>query len=184
VTADDAGLRGTRGQTAPLTKGSQEERTKRTRGEEIEHDIKMLRDIYGQKPGRAAKPVPFIKVDAVFRKIDEVTRFLRVNDACKRVEEMVKDIEKVAGKIDDRWKQASAPRSYAHVTRVGNTGVVLGAGVETPPTARPRDKRRIVVRIASKEEAEALREQTREDIVSRIQLTADEAYTNHKVVAI
>ncbi len=123
-------------------------------------------------------------MDVVFRKIDKVTRFLRVNDACKRVEKMVKDIEKVAGKIDDRWKQASAPRSYAHVTRVGNTGVVLGAGVETPPTARPRDERRIVVRIASKEEAEALREQTREDIVSRIQLTADEAHANHKVVAI
>jgi hypothetical protein len=43
----DAGPRETRGQTAPGTGGSQEERSKRTQGEEIEHKIKKLRDTYG-----------------------------------------------------------------------------------------------------------------------------------------
>ena len=102
VTAGDAGPRETRGQTAPGTEGSQEERAKRTRGAEIEHEIKKLRDTYGQKQGRAAKPVPFNKVDMVFQKMSKVTRLLRVNDACERVEEMVKGIKKVTSKIDDR----------------------------------------------------------------------------------
>ena len=109
VTAGDAGPRETRGQTTPETGGSQEERAKRTQGEEIEHEIKKLRDTYGRKQGRAAKPVPFDEVDVVFQKMSEVTRLLRVNDACERVEEMVKGIEKVAGKMDDRWKQANVP---------------------------------------------------------------------------
>ena len=158
VTAGDAGPRETRGQTTPETGGSQEERAKRTQGEEIEHEIKKLRDTYGRKQGRAAKPVPFNKVDVVFQKMSEVTRLLRVNDACERVEEMVKGIEKVAGKMDDRWKQANVPRSYAQAARIGIAGVALRAGREVPPAARPRDKRRIMVRIASKEEAEALKE--------------------------
>ena len=102
MTAGDAGPRETHGQTTPETRGSQEERAKRTRGEEIEHEIKKLRDTYGRKQGRAAKPVPFNEVDVVFQKMSKVTRLLRVNDACERVEEMVKGIKKVASKIDDR----------------------------------------------------------------------------------
>src|ERR1700677_3007071 len=102
VTAGDAGPRETRGQTAPETGGSQEERAKRTRGEEIEHEIKKLRDTYGRKQGRAAKPVPFNKVDVVFQKMSKVTRLLRVNNAYKRVEEIVRGIKKAASKIDDR----------------------------------------------------------------------------------
>ena len=38
----------------------------------------------------------------MLQKMSEVTRLLRVNDAYKRVEEIVKGIEKVADKIDDR----------------------------------------------------------------------------------
>ena len=47
--------------------------------------------------------------------------------------------------------------------------MALRAGREVPPAARPRDERRIMVRIASKEEAEALKEQSREEITERIQ---------------
>ena len=86
----------------PVAGGSQEERAKRTRGDEIEHEIKKLRDLYGQKQGRVAKPILFNEVDAVFQKISKVTRLLRVNDACKRVKEIVKGIKKVTGKIDNR----------------------------------------------------------------------------------
>jgi hypothetical protein len=102
VTAGDAGPRETRGQTAPETEGSQEERAKRTRDEEIELEIKKLRDTYGQKQGRATKPVPFNKVDTVLQKMSKVARLLRVNNACKRVEEMIKGSKKVTGKIDNR----------------------------------------------------------------------------------
>ena len=49
----------------------------------------------------------------MFQKMSKVTRLLRVNNACERIEEMVKGIKKVTGKIDDRWKQANVPRSYA-----------------------------------------------------------------------
>ena len=56
--------------------------------------------------------------------------------------------------------------------------------METPPAARLRDERRIVVRIASKEEAKALKEQLREEIASRIQRVVDEAYKSHKVVTV
>ena len=41
-----------------------------------------------------------------------------------------------------------------------------------------------MVRIASKEEAEALKEQLREEITSRIQRVADEAHESHKVVTV
>jgi hypothetical protein len=46
--------------------------------------------------------IPFNKVNIVFLKIVKVTRLLRVNDACNRVEEIVKGIKKVAIKIGDR----------------------------------------------------------------------------------
>ena len=102
VIAGDAGPRETRGQTAPETGGSQEERAKRTRGAEIEHEIKKLRETYGRKQGRAAKPVPFNEVDVMFQKMSKVTRLLRVNNVYKRIEEIVKGIKKAAGKIDNR----------------------------------------------------------------------------------
>jgi hypothetical protein len=38
----------------------------------------------------------------VFQKMSEVARLLRVDNACERVEEIVKGIKKVAGKMDDR----------------------------------------------------------------------------------
>ena len=41
-----------------------------------------------------------------------------------------------------------------------------------------------MVRIASKEEAKALKEQLREEIASRIQRVVDEAYKSHKVVTV
>ena len=49
-------------------------------------------------------------------------------------------------------------RSYAQAARIGNAGVALRAGTEVPLAARPRDEKRIIVRIASKEEAETLKE--------------------------
>ena len=45
--AGNAGSREMRGQTVPVAGGSQDKRVKRTRGDEIEHEIKKLRDLYG-----------------------------------------------------------------------------------------------------------------------------------------
>ena len=102
VTAGDAGPRETHSQTTPETGGSQEERAKRTRGEEIEHEIKKLRDTYSQKQGRAAKPVLFNKVDMMFQNMSKVIYLLHVNNAYKYIKEIVKGIKKVTSKIDNR----------------------------------------------------------------------------------
>src|ERR1700678_3739255 len=102
ATAGDAEPRETHGQTTPETGGSQEERTKRTRGKEIEHEIKKLRDTYGRKQGRAAKPVLFNKVNVVFQKMSEVTCLLYINNTYEYMEEIVKGIKKVTGKMDNR----------------------------------------------------------------------------------
>src|ERR1700677_1607439 len=101
VTAGDAGPRETRGQTAPETGGSQEERAKRTRGEEIEYEIKKLRDTYSRKQGRAAKPVLFNMVNTVLQKMSKVTRLFHVNNAYKHIEEIIKRIKKVTDKINN-----------------------------------------------------------------------------------
>src|ERR1700678_4779927 len=102
VTAGDAGPRETRGQTAPGTGGSQEERAKRIQGKEIEYKIKKLRDTYGQKQGRAAKPVLFNKVDIIFQKISKVIYLLYINKVYKYIKEIVRGIKKVTSKIDNR----------------------------------------------------------------------------------
>src|ERR1700678_4048748 len=102
VTAGDAEPRETHSQTTPETGGSQEERAKRTRGEEIEHEIKKLRDTYSQKQGRAAKPVPFNKVDIMFQKMSKVMYLLYINKVYKYMKEIVRGIKKITSKIDNR----------------------------------------------------------------------------------
>ena len=62
--------------------------------------------------------------------------------------------------------------------------MALRAGIEVPLATRLRDERRIMVRIASKEEAETLKEQSREEIADRIQQAAGETQDNLKVDAI
>jgi hypothetical protein len=54
------------------------------------------------------------------------------------------------------------------VARAGGVGVAQGTALEAPPTAHPREEKRIMVRILNKTEAEAIKKQTREAIVSRI----------------
>jgi len=71
VTASSAGPRETRSQNAS---GANEEHAKRTQSEVILDDIKKLEDSYGQKPGKAAKPIPFSEAEKLFRKIEELTR--------------------------------------------------------------------------------------------------------------
>ena len=81
-----------------------------------------------------------------------------MSDAYERVEEAAKVMEKLAGKLEDRWKENGAPRSYAQAARMGSAGVAQGITLEVPPTAHPREEKRIIVKIANKAEAEAIKE--------------------------
>ena len=58
-----AGLRATRRQE---TQGVDEAHAERTQSEEITEDIKKLKDLYGQKLGRAAKAIPFSEAEKLF----------------------------------------------------------------------------------------------------------------------
>jgi hypothetical protein len=181
VTASSAGPGVTRGQSAP---GADKEYTQRTQGEEILHEIKKLKDTYGQKQEGAARPVPFSEIEKLYQKVEEITRQARVYDAYKRVEEAAKVIEKVVGKLEDRWKENNAQQSYAQAARMGSTGATQGTTPERPPAAHPRDGKRILIKINSKTEAETIKEQSREDIINRIQRATDEAQGKHTVIAV
>ena len=156
VTASQAGPRATRGQTAPVAGSSQGERAKRTQGDDILQNITKLRDLYGQKQGKAAKPIPFEEAEAVFKKVLK-TRELRVDDAYERVKELMKAAEKVVGRLTEKYKKGVTPRSYTQAARIGNAGAACGIAIEAPPTTHPREEKKIVVKIANKMEAEAIK---------------------------
>ena len=179
VTAGDAGSRSTRDQTASATKGGQEAHTKRMQSEDIKATWKKLEETYGQKQGRAASPIPYKEVAGLMRLVLEEYE----KDASRRVDHATNVILKLAEKLEDRWKENTAPRSYAQAARRGNAGVEYGK-MEVPPAVHPREEKRIVVKITSKEEAVALKEQSREEIASRIQQVAGVTQANHKVVAV
>jgi hypothetical protein len=67
---------------------------------------------------------------------------------------------------------------------MGGAGVARDKTMKPPPTAHPREKKRIVIKIADRAEAEAIKEQTREDIAGRIQRVADETQRKHRVIAV
>jgi len=76
--------------------------------EEIQHEIKKLKDLYS-KQGKAARPFPINEVEKFFQNVEELARQPRVYDVYERVEAAAKGIEKVAGKLEDRWKENGAP---------------------------------------------------------------------------
>jgi hypothetical protein len=167
MTASQAEPRATRGQTAPVAGSSQRERAKRTQGDDILQDITKLRDLYGQKQGKAAKLIPFEEAEAVFKKVLE-TRELRVDDAYERVKELIKAAEKVAGRLTEKHEEGVMPRSYAQAAHMGNAGAACGIAIEAPFTIHPREEKKIMVKIANKMEAEAIKKQTRKDITDCI----------------
>jgi hypothetical protein len=80
--------------------------------------------------------------------------------------------------------ETAAPHDYVQVARMGGTSAAYGTTLDAPPVAHPREEKRIVVRLAKKEEVEAIKEQTREDITGRIQRVADEMQEKYRVIAV
>jgi hypothetical protein len=183
VTASQAEPRATRGQTAPVAGSNQEKRVKRTQSDDILQNITKLRDLYGQKQGKAARPIPFEKAEAVFKKMLK-TRELRVDDAYERVKELVKAAEKVAERLNEKYGENAASRSYAQAARMGGAGVARDKTIEPPPTAHSQEEKRIVIKIADRGEAEAIKKQTKKDITGRIQQIADETQRKHRIIAV
>jgi hypothetical protein len=142
--------------------------------------MKKLEDLYGQKQGRAEKSVPFKEVADLIKRV----RQERKKDASKRVNYASDTIIKLAEKMEDRWKEKAAPRSYAQAARMGGASETRGRTVEAPPAAHLKEERRIMVRLANREEVEVIKEQIKEEIAGRIQRIADEAQGKHKVIAV
>jgi hypothetical protein len=142
VIASQAEPRATRGQTAPVAGSSQGERAKRTQGDNILQDITKLRDLYDQKQGKAVRPILFEEAEAMFKKVLE-TRELRADNAYKRVKELIKTAEKVAGRLTEKYKKGETPRSYAQAVYIENAGAAHRIAIKTPPTAHPREKKKL-----------------------------------------
>lgn len=175
-----AGSRATRRQE---TQGVDEAHAERTQSEEITEQIKKLRDLYGQKLGRAAKAIPFSEAEKLFQRIEELTRTIRVFDACERVEVSAKQIEKVAGKLEDRWKEKTTPTSYAQAVRGGIAGTSQGPAARTLTTSQ-REAKRVIIKIPDKEEAETIKERSREEIAEKIERATRETHAKHRVIAV
>jgi hypothetical protein len=156
MTASQAEPRATRGQTAPVVGSNQEERAKRTQSDDILQNITKLRDLYGQKQGKAARSIPFEEAEAVFKKMLK-TRELRVDDAYERVKELVKAAEKIAERLNEKYRENAASRSYAQAARMRGAGVARDKTIKPPPTAHPREEKKIVIKIADKAEVEAIK---------------------------
>ena len=172
---------GTPGQS---TRSAGEEQANSTDSEVIQREIKQLKDFYGQKGGRAARAVPLAEVLQILQRVEQETRKVRVNDASRRVEEAVRIVEKIAGKLEDRWRENGAGKSYAQAARRGAVDVTQGKSLEVAPLAHPREEKRVIVRIPNKAEADALKEQPREEIVQRIQRGIGAEYTDRRVIAV
>ncbi len=136
----DAALRGMRSQSAPNVN---EEHANRTRRDKIIAEIKALRDSYGQKGARSARPIPFSIIDAFFDKVAYWAREERETDASERIETAVKEIEKTAEKLEKRWKETGTSANYAQVLSRGTAGGAHGAqrGWDQAPTANPQEER-------------------------------------------
>jgi hypothetical protein len=175
-----AGPRATRGQE---TQGVEEAHAKRTQSEQITDEIQRLRDLYGQTLGRNAKAIPFNEAEKFFQKIEEFTRATHVFDACERVETAAKQVEKVVGKLEDRWKEKVTPTSYAQAVRGRLAGASQGPAVRSL-TANQRETKRVIIKIPNKEEAELIKERSREEIAERTERAISETHANHRVIAV
>jgi hypothetical protein len=149
-------------------------------------EIKELRDSYGQKGARNARPIPFPIIDAFLDKVMYWAREERETDASERIETAVRGIEKIAEKLEKRWKETGTSASYAQVLSRGIAGAAHGAqrGWDQAPTANPQEEKRILIRIPDKGQLEEVNRQSREEIIKRIKGNASISQEDSRVVAI
>src|SRR3954451_19215053 len=121
------------------------EQAQRTRSKEILEDIKKLKDSYGQDKNRDAKAIPYGVAARLFQKMEDWVRDACVNDASQRVEKAAEAIEKVATKMEDRWKEMNN-KSYAQVVAGRATGAPQAIRVEAQSMA-PTEEKRIIVHL-------------------------------------
>jgi hypothetical protein len=74
----------------------------------------------------------------------------REEDALRRTNHASDTIIKLAEKMENRWKETAAPRSYAQVARMGGANAARGITLDAPPAAPAREEKRIVARLGNK----------------------------------
>jgi hypothetical protein len=84
-------------------------------------------------------------------------RELRVDDAYERVKELMKAAEKIAGRLNKKYEKNAASRSYAQAVHIKDAGIACDKTIKSPPTAHPREKKKIVIKITDRAEAEAIK---------------------------
>jgi hypothetical protein len=179
MAAPSAAPRAMRGQN-PEVAGK--EQAQRTRSNEILEDIKKLKDSYGQDKNRDAKAIPYGAAARLFQKMEDWVRDACVNDASQRVEKAAETIEKIAMKMEDRWKETNN-KSYAQVVAGRAAGAPQAIRAETQSMASTEEKR-IIVHLPDTTTAEIIGEQSREEIIERIREGAGAAPANRQVVAV
>ena len=92
---------------------------------------------------------------------------MHVLDACERVEKAAKTIEEAANKLQNR--QAA---SYAQAARTGGTRATHEIALDAPQRVHPKEEKRVIVKIPDKTEAQIIKQQSKEEIVARIQQSA------------
>jgi hypothetical protein len=180
MAAGIAAPRETRGQTPRV---ADKEQAQRTRSKEILKDIKKLKDSYGQDKSRDLKVISYGIAARLFQKIEDWIRDAYVNDASQRVEKVAKIIEKIASKMENRWKEINKTKSYAQVIRGHAAKVSQAIRVGALSITITEDKR-IIIRLSNTKTAETISEQLREKIIKRITEGAGAAPANRQVVVI
>jgi hypothetical protein len=182
MAARSAALRETRSQSTPKADGEQATRTRRNR---IIAEIKELRDTYGQKGAREARPIPFYTMELFFERVMSWAREERETDASDRIEAAVREIEKTAEKMEKRLKETGIT-SYAQALSRGIAGETHGGqrGWSQAPIANPQEEKRILVRIPDKDQMKEINEQSREEIIKRIRDNAGASQEDRQVIAV
>jgi hypothetical protein len=152
-------------------------RVKRVEDDSILHYIQHLRGAYGPSPGEDASPLPYAEASELFDRVEAWARQTGILDAFERVEKAVKNIEEVAKNLQDK-----KPASYAQAVRAG--GATQAATLDTPQKIHPKEEKRVTIKILNKSEAEEIRYQAKEDIVTRIQQSAGGQHAAHTVLAV
>jgi hypothetical protein len=169
-------------QSSQRTLNTPEIQAKRSIKEEVIQEIGHLKGTYGPFSGEDATSVPYSELAGLFHKIElwiVQTCQEDVSNAYERVEKAAKRIEEVADKI-----QHTKPTSYAQVARMEGPRATQGVAWNAPQKMHPKEEKRIIVKIPNKSEAQAIKDQSKEEIVARIQRVVGEKTANHTVLAV
>jgi hypothetical protein len=104
-----------------------------------------------------------------------------VSNACERVEKAARKIEEAADKV----QHIKPTISYAQTARTGGLrAATQEVAWDAPQKVHPKEEKRITVKIPNKSEARAIKDQSKEEIVARIQRVVGEKTANHTVLAV